>query len=272
MDDGTLHVRRGRAPALRGRRPRGPRPELQVNIDATAMQQASIGAGYIRNILTDRSLSYLRRSENKPESPVSVVVRKAYNPNGDTSWFTSIVAIINQVTTLTIILTGAALIREREHGTIEHMLVMPLSSFEIALAKVWANGLVVLVAVTASLFLVVRTILAVPIAGSPWLFLAGVVLYLFFGTALGIFLGTDHAVHGAVRAPDHPADHRAPVAVGREYADREPARVDAAAHAGPALRGTSSRSRRPSSTAVPAWRRSGRSSWRSPASDSRCLC
>ena len=76
-------------------------------------------------------------------------------------------AIINQITTLTMILTGAALIREREHGTIEHMLVMPLTAFEIALAKVWANGLVVLVAVTASLFLVVRTLLRVPIAGSP---------------------------------------------------------------------------------------------------------
>ena len=168
----------------------GQGPELQVNIDATAMQQASIGAGYIRNILADQVHSYLKRAENKPEVPVSVVVRKAYNPNGDTSWFTSIVAIINQITTLTMILTGAALIREREHGTIEHMLVMPLSAFEIALAKVWANGLVVLVAVTASLFLVVRTLLAVPIAGSPVLFLAGVVLYLFFGTALGIFLGT----------------------------------------------------------------------------------
>ena len=119
-----------------------------------------------------------------------VVVRKAYNPNGDTSWFTSIVAIINQVTTLTVILTGAALIREREHGTIEHLLVMPLTAFEIAMAKVWANGLVVLLAVAASLFLVVRTILGVPIAGSPGLFMAGVILYLFFATALGVFLGT----------------------------------------------------------------------------------
>ncbi len=100
-------------------------------------------------------------------------------------------AIINQITTLTIILTGARLDpRAASTAQIEHMLVMPLSAFEIALAKVWANGLVVLVAVTASLFLVVRTILGVPIAGSPVLFLAGVVLYLFFGTALGIFLGT----------------------------------------------------------------------------------
>jgi ABC-2 type transport system permease protein len=168
----------------------GRKPEIQVNVDATAMQQASIGAGYIRNILADQISSYLRRSENQPERPVTTVIRKAYNPNGDTSWFSSIVAIINQVTTLTVILTGAALIREREHGTIEHMLVMPLTSFEIAMAKVWANGLVVLVAVTASLFLVVRMLLAVPIAGSPGLFLAGVVLYLFFATALGVFLGT----------------------------------------------------------------------------------
>ena len=168
----------------------GRKAEIQVNIDATAMQQASIGAAYIQNIINDRISSFLSRSDAKAELPVEIVVRKAFNPNGDTSWFTSIVAIINQVTTLTVILTGAALIREREHGTIEHLLVMPLTAFEIAMAKVWANGLVILVAVTASLFLVVKTILAVPIAGSPALFLFGVVLYLFFATALGIFLGT----------------------------------------------------------------------------------
>ena len=190
MDDGTYMFVVVIPPRYEADLRAGRKPELQINIDATAMQQASIGAGYIRNILSDEVSSFLRRSENAPASPVKIVIRKAYNPNGDTSWFSSIVAIINQVTTLTIILTGAALIREREHGTIEHMLVMPLTSFEIALAKVWANGLVVLVAVAGSLFLVVRTILAVPIAGSPWLFLAGVVLYLFFATALGVFLGT----------------------------------------------------------------------------------
>ena len=190
MDDGTYMFVVVIPPRYEADLRAGRKPELQINIDATAMQQASIGAGYIRNILSDEVSSFLRRSENAPESPVKIVIRKAYNPNGDTSWFSSIVAIINQVTTLTIILTGAALIREREHGTIEHMLVMPLTSFEIALAKVWANGLVVLVAVAGSLFLVVRTVLAVPIAGSPWLFLSGVVLYLFFATALGVFLGT----------------------------------------------------------------------------------
>jgi len=168
----------------------GRRAELQVNIDATAMLQASIGGSYIRNILTNEVASFLARSDPSINYPARIVVRKAFNPNGDVSWFNSIVGIINQVTMLTTILTGAALIREREHGTIEHLLVMPLSALEIALAKVWSNALVILVAVSASLLFVVRMFLGVPIAGSPGLFLFGVVLYLFFATALGVFLGT----------------------------------------------------------------------------------
>ena len=125
-----------------------------------------------------------------PSRPSAIVVRKEFNPNGEASWFTAIVALINQITTLTVVLTGAALIREREHGTIEHLLTLPLTPFEIAISKVWANGLVILLAVTASIVLVVRTLLDVPIAGSLPLFLAGVVLYLFFATALGLYLGT----------------------------------------------------------------------------------
>jgi len=101
-----------------------------------------------------------------------------------------VVAIINQISLLTIVLTGAAVIREREHGTLEHLLVMPLTAFEIAMAKVWANGLVILIATGVSLFFVVQTALKVPFAGSHLLWFSGVVLYLFFATALGIFLGT----------------------------------------------------------------------------------
>nr|UUL70774.1 ABC-type multidrug transport system permease component [Vitiosangium cumulatum] len=168
----------------------GRNPDIQVNIDATAMQQAGIGAGYIRNIINDRIDSFLRRTEESGPRPVNLVIRKLFNPNGISSWFKSVVAIINQITLLTVVLTGAAVIREREHGTLEHLLVMPLSSFEIAMAKVWANGLVILIATGASLFLVVDMALKVPFAGSVVLWFVGVVLYLFFATALGIFLGT----------------------------------------------------------------------------------
>jgi ABC-2 type transport system permease protein len=165
-------------------------PEIQLNIDATAMMQAGIGAGYIKNIVHDRISSFLKRAEEPLELPVSLVIRKMFNPNAISAWFLSVVAIINQITILTVVLTGAAVIREREHGTLEHLLVMPLRSFEIAMAKVWANGLVILVATTASMVLVVQMALKVPFAGSILLWLAGVLLYLFFATALGIFLGT----------------------------------------------------------------------------------
>lgn len=165
-------------------------PEIQLNIDATAMQQAGIGSNYIKNILNDRISSFMRRQDKVDNQPVRLIVRKMFNPNGTSAWFTSVVAIINQITLLTVVLTGAAVIREREHGTLEHLLVMPLNSFEIALAKVWANGLVILIATATSLYLVVHKALAVPFAGSVPLWFAGVILYLFFATALGIFLGT----------------------------------------------------------------------------------
>jgi ABC-2 type transport system permease protein len=123
-------------------------------------------------------------------SPVTLALRLAFNPNATTAWFTSVMGIINNVTMLAIILAGAAVIREREHGTMDHLLVMPVRPFEIALAKVWANGLVITVAVGISLALIVRILLAIPVAGSVPLFMAGVALYLFFATAIGIFLAT----------------------------------------------------------------------------------
>jgi len=168
----------------------GRNPDVQVNVDATAMKQASIGADYIKNIINQRIATFLKRTDEKEREPVNLIVRRMFNPNGISAWFTSIVAIINQVTLLTVVLTGAAVIREREHGTLEHLLVMPLSAFEIAMAKVWANGLMILIATGFSLFLIVKAVLQVPFAGSIPLWFCGVVLYLFYTTALGIFLGT----------------------------------------------------------------------------------
>jgi ABC-2 type transport system permease protein len=167
----------------------GRNPAIQVNIDATAMQQAGVGAGYIKSIVKDRIAVVLSRTDVVADPPIQLDVRRLFNPNGTSSWFVSVVGIINMISLLTVVLTGAAVIREREHGTLEHLLVMPLNSFDIAMAKVWANGLVILVATAGSMFLVVQMVLEVPFAGSHALWFLGVVLYLFFATALGIYLG-----------------------------------------------------------------------------------
>jgi ABC-2 type transport system permease protein len=168
----------------------GRRPAIQINVDATAMVQAGLGSGYAQQIITTEIADFLSHLEGVPLSPVNLNVRIAFNPNVTTAWFTSVMGIIGNVSMLAIILAGAAIIREREHGTMDHLMVMPLTPFEIAMSKVWANGLVITVAVGLSLYIVVRTILGIPIAGSIPLFMAGVVIYLFFATAIGIFLGT----------------------------------------------------------------------------------
>jgi ABC-2 type transport system permease protein len=168
----------------------GRQPVVQVDVDATAMVQAGLGSGYAQQIIANEITDFLSHSEGVPLSTVNLDVRIVFNPNVTTAWFTSVMSIINGVTMLAIILAGAALVREREHGTMDHLLVMPLTPFEIAMSKVWANGLVITAAVALSLYIVVRTMLGVPIAGSIPLFMVGVIIYLFFATAIGIFLGT----------------------------------------------------------------------------------
>ncbi len=164
--------------------------EIQLNIDATRMSQAFTGSGYIQQMINDEVTAFVKRYRSIEALPVEQAIRMRFNPNLTQAWFGAMMEIINNVTMLSIILTGAALIREREHGTIEHLLVMPVTPTEIMLAKVWSMGLVVLVAAGLSLTFVVRGALQVPVEGSIALFLTGAALHLFATTSMGIFLAT----------------------------------------------------------------------------------
>ncbi|XKM14459.1 ABC transporter permease [Orbaceae bacterium ac157xtp] len=165
-------------------------PAIQLNIDATRMSQAFVGGSYIQQIITGEVNEFIQRYREVHSIPVDLALRAEFNPNLTQSWFGALNQIINNITMLSIILTGAALIREREHGTIEHLLVMPVTPTEIMLAKIWSMGLVVLFAAGLSLIFVVNKALDVPIAGSVTLFLVGAALHLFATTSMGIFLAT----------------------------------------------------------------------------------
>ena len=165
-------------------------PELQLDVDATAMSMAGNGAVYVENIVYQEIAAASATRANLSALPSRIVTRAAFNPNLSSRSFMGIMQLTENITVLAIILTGAALIREREHGTIEHLLVMPVTPFEIMCAKIWANGAAVLAATALSLFAVVRGLLDIQLAGSIPLFLAGSALYLFAATSLGIFLAT----------------------------------------------------------------------------------
>ncbi|WP_368889109.1 ABC transporter permease [Morganella morganii] len=190
MDSGTYTFTMDIPPNFQRDVLAGRRPAIQLNVDATRMSQAFLGNSYIQNIVTGEVNTFLAKNRQNSVLPVDLDIRARFNPNLNQMWFGSVMAIINNITMLSIVLTGAALIREREHGTIEHLLVMPVTPFEIMMSKVWSMGLVVLLASLGSLLLIVRFLLQVPIEGSITLFMCGVALSLFATTSIGIFMGT----------------------------------------------------------------------------------
>lgn len=168
----------------------GRHPVVQLNVDATRMSQAFTGSGYIQQIVAGEVDAFGQRYRATVRAPVELALRVRFNPTLAQSWFGAVMEVINNVTMLSIVLTGAALIREREHGTIEHLLVMPVTPFEIMASKVWSMGLVVLAACGFSMWAMVEGVMQVPIEGSVPLFLAGAALHLFATTSMGILMGT----------------------------------------------------------------------------------
>ena len=168
----------------------GRAPRVALDVDATRMAQAFTGSAYVQAIVDGETAEFVARHRVEAPPPVALQLRNRYNPSLDPTWFGAVVELINNITMLGIVLTCAALIREREHGTIEHLLAMPVTPLDIMAAKVWAMGLVVLLGAMASLLGVVHGLLGVPLPGSLALFALGVALHLFAVTSIGIFMGT----------------------------------------------------------------------------------
>ncbi|MCQ2379908.1 MAG: ABC transporter permease [Victivallaceae bacterium] len=166
----------------------GSKPEIQINVDATRMSQAFLGNGYIEQIIRNEADTFLQEASKKGAPQVEVVIRNKYNQNLVASWFSAINDIISNVTMLAIIMTGAAIIRERERSTLEHLLVMPVTSFEIMVSKIWSMALIVAIATLFSLIFVIRWFLGIPIGGSFALLTLGILCHLFAVTNMGILL------------------------------------------------------------------------------------
>lgn len=169
----------------------GKRPQIQLLVDATASSQAAVGTGYIRQIVGREVNGYLgNRLGTTGMMPFEPAVNVLFNPNMRSDWFMPLNQLVGNSTLLTILLVGAAVIREREHGTIEHLLVMPVGAGEIVMAKILANGLIILVSSVLSLLFVMHRAVGVPINGSLPLFVACQAVYLFAMAGLGVLLAT----------------------------------------------------------------------------------
>lgn len=128
---------------------------------------------------------YLRSAEQL--LPLDTRVRILYNPNLADLWFLipGIVAVILQTQTIT--LTAAAVVRERETGTIEQVLVSPIRPFELLIGKIAPNVVIAMINMLTILALGVFWF-DVPFQGDFWLFCGLAGLYVLSGLGMGLLV------------------------------------------------------------------------------------
>jgi ABC-2 type transport system permease protein len=102
------------------------------------------------------------------------------------SWFASLLELLNMFTMVSLLLTAANLVREKEHGTAEQLLVSPARPMEILLAKIIPTVILVLGLSMLSFLLVIKPVFHVPFRGSIVLFYCVAALYVFAMTSMGI--------------------------------------------------------------------------------------
>lgn len=168
----------------------GSKPQIQLLIDATAATVAGLGGVYVQRIITNEILDFLNVDTSVMNPFFEPVIHTLFNQNQDTVWFIGVTQVLGNVTLLVMILVGAAIIREREHGTIEHLLVMPVKASEIALSKIITNGGMIMIAAMLSMFFVVHLLLEVPINGSVPLFFVGLIVYVYTMASIALWLST----------------------------------------------------------------------------------
>lgn len=169
----------------------GREPKVQLLTDATNMAQAGLGQSYIGHIFQNELVDFLKQKDLIDEmTPVKSVATLVFNPNATDMWPAAVMEVDNMITMIPLVLVGAAVIRERERGTIEHLLVMPVNSAEIVLAKIIANGLVICTIALLSMHFMVGGLLQVPLLGSLTLFALGAGLFMFSIASLAVMLAT----------------------------------------------------------------------------------
>lgn len=169
----------------------GRAPEVQLLADATNITQAGKGQAYIGQIFQNEVLGFTGQKELLEQAePVRAEPNTQFNPNNTDSWLMAVAEVNNMVALITMVLVGAAVIRERERGTLEHLLVMPVSASELMLSKILANGLVITAAAILSMKFMVSGVIGVPVAGSLLLYAAGAALFFFCISSLAIMLAT----------------------------------------------------------------------------------
>jgi ABC-2 type transport system permease protein len=168
---------------------------LQILIDGTESNTAMIALGYMGQILSDYSTAVLLKRLNQAgiidfeEAGVDLQNRIWFNANLESRFFYVPGVIASIAFLIPIILTAQAIVREREIGTLEQIMVTPIRSWELMLGKTLPFALI-------GLFDVIMIALIgifwfeIPFRGNPLILLLGNILFLLSSVGIGLFIST----------------------------------------------------------------------------------
>lgn len=175
---------------------RGESVSVQMQVDATDTVPGFLAASYGARITAQygREIALARQGfgpdDLRSMPSVTAEPRVWFNPNQEETWFIPIVELLEAITLIAILLPTAAMVREKERGTVEQLLVSPLSPTQIMLSKVIAMAVVVVTGMTLTLFGVLRPVFGIPLRGNLALFYLITIVYVFASAGLGLFAAT----------------------------------------------------------------------------------
>ncbi len=171
---------------------RGDNPQILIEADAT---DPSVASGAISTLETVARQALLREQKDEAlatrhaANALKVIVHRRYNPEGITQYniVPGLLGVILQMTM--VMMTSMALTRETERGTMENLLAMPATPFEIMMGKVlpyMAVGAVQVVVVLAA----AKLLFSVPFVGSLSLLMSGILIFVLSLVLLGYTIST----------------------------------------------------------------------------------
>jgi len=175
---------------------KGESTQISFQLDASNVILGNLANSYVglsnASFNQDWMLKNLKLTSLDDMQAPSVDAKKMilFNPEGKSSWFMALSEMMTVLTMLSLFLTAAILVKEKERGTIEQLSIAPLTPFQILLPKILAVEIILLTGVALSLFLIVIPVFKVPFQGEFWLFFLVSAVYIYAMSGLGIFIAT----------------------------------------------------------------------------------
>jgi len=163
--------------------------KIQVLIDGSNSSIAASALNTALNVGFRRSLLVVSANTGMRDLPVEVRPQMLYNPEmrSPNFFIPGVIGVVLQIAT--VFATAMSLVRERERGTLEQLLVSPLSRWGLMLGKL-VPYLIIGMLMASGLFIIMRWVFHVPIAGDVSTLMLGTLLYVFCLLSLGLLIST----------------------------------------------------------------------------------